>query len=176
MKRFLAAVLLVASGALGADAEILRPPDTHFFHESFGDLEEELATARGAGKFGVMIMFEVNDCPWCERMKRTVLNRVVVQDYFRSHFQVLMLNAEGDAPLTDFDGNEVSEKEFALERNRVRATPTFLFFGPAGELAFRYTGTTKDPEEFILLGRYVAEGHYKNEKFVHFKRKMRESS
>lgn len=176
MKFFIAAIMLVLASGLQADADTIRPPDTHFFHESFGDLSEELAIANEEGKFGVMVMFEVNDCPWCERMKRTVFNRSSVQDYFRSHFQIITLNAENDTLITDFDGSEMTERDFALTRNRVRATPAFLFFDRKGRLAVRYTGTTKDPEEFLWLGEYVVDGHYQNEKFIPFKRKKREAS
>ena len=122
-------VLSLAIGLLAlltlASAGQTRDPATYFCHDSFNDLREEGEIARQEGKVGVLVMFETDDCPWCRRMKETVLNQVEVQDYFRTHFQVIAINVEGDALVTGFDGKEVPETEFALKHNRVRATPVF---------------------------------------------------
>ncbi len=150
-----------------------RDPATHFFNESFGDLQEELETAREEGKKGIMLFFEMDDCPFCHRMKRQVLNRPEVQDYFRKHFRLLTIDVEGDVELVDFDGNETTEKDFATKQHRVRATPVIAFFDLEGRRVARFIGATRDAEEFMLLGRYVAEGHYKNGSFTRFKRAQR---
>lgn len=169
-------ILLFMSSISVAESDAIRPPDTYFFHESFGDLQEELAIASSEQKFGIMIMFEENDCPWCERMKRTVLNQSNVQDYYRKYFQIIALNVAGDTAVTDFDGNEILEKDFALKHNRIRATPTFLFFDLEGKIVARYTGAAKNPQEFLWLGEYVVEGHYQNEKFIQYKKKRRQTT
>lgn len=169
-------VLLATSFSGVATAQEIRPADTHFFHESFGDLSEELELARDEEKFGVMVMFEANDCPWCERMMRNIMNRASVQDYYRENFQIVLINVDGDTLITDFEGEEIQEKDFALKHNRVRATPTFLFFDLNGRLATRYTGTTKNIEEFMWLGEFVVDGHYKEEKFIRYKRNRRLTS
>ena len=173
MRFGLTIVLTFISCVLLAETDSIRSPDTHFFHESFGDLQDELVTAKNEKKFGVMVMFEANDCPWCERMKRNIFNRASVQDYFRRHFRIILVNVDGDAPIIDFKGNELSEKDFAFAHNRVRATPTFLFFNQSGQPVTRYTGTTRDKQEFLWLGEYVVDGHYTNQRFIHFKRKKR---
>lgn len=147
-----------------------RDPGQFFFQETFGDLQEELAIAKEEGKQGVVIFFEMDDCPFCHRMKQTVLNQPEVQDYYRKHFRVISLDIEGDVEMTDFQGNSVSQKDFAFKQFRVRATPVIAFFDLQGNLVMRYTGATKDAQEFLLLGRFVAEGHYKTSKFTRFKR------
>jgi len=153
-----------------------RDPASYFFHDSFNDLREEGEIARQEGKVGVLVMFETDDCPWCRRMKETVLNQVEVQDYFRAHFQVIAINAEGDALVTGFDGEEVPETEFALKHNRVRATPVFAFFDPTGNILTRYTGATKDSQEFLWLGEYVVEAHFRTQRFSRYKRQRKEGS
>ncbi len=158
--------LLLSSAAV---AEI-RSPDDYFFHQTFGDLTEEVQLAEEEGQVSIMVMFELNDCPWCERMKATVLNRSEVQDYFRQHFRVLMMNVEGDNIITDFSGEDVLEKDFALRHNRIRATPVFLFLDFEGNPVARFTGATKNVEEFMLLGQFVAEKHYEHTNFVKYKR------
>ena len=167
-------VLLVL--LMPASAGQTRDPATYFFHDSFNDLREEGEIARLEGKVGVLVMFETNDCPWCRRMKEMVLNQVEVQNYFRTHFQVIAINAEGDALVTGFDGEEIPETDFALRHNRVRATPVFAFFDSRGNMLTRYTGATKDSQEFLWLGEYVVEEHFRTQRFSRYKRERKEGS
>lgn len=145
-----------------------RDAEKHFFQTKMGDLSTELDTVRSEGKKGVLLFFEMDDCPWCARMKATVLNQPEVQDYFRKHFLIYSIDVNGDVPLTDFQGKATTEKAFAFE-NRVRATPTMLFFGPDGKLLTRYTGPTKNIEEMLLLGRYVVDDAYRQMPFAKYK-------
>ena len=150
-----------------------RDPATHFFQETFGDLGEELEMARDESKKGIVIFFELDDCPFCHRMKREVLNRPDVQDYYRKHFRIISMDIEGDVELVDFQGKITTQKDFATNTQRVRATPVIAFFDLEGKRVARFIGATRDAKEFLLLGRYVAEGHYKNSNFTRFKRAQR---
>lgn len=163
-------VLLLAV-AVSVQAEQRRDPYTHFFDTSFGDLSEELQNAQAAGKKGVMIFFEMDECPFCHRMKQHVLSRPDVQAFFKERFLLLHIDIEGDVEITDFQGQPTTMKAFAVE-HRVRATPVFQFFDLEGKpiKRGRYTGATRDAEEFILLGRYIAEGIYAQEPFTRYKR------
>ena len=169
--QILLSLVLIVTAVAKIDAAAPRDPSAYFFQDSFGDLAEEAEIAEASGLFGVMIMFETADCPWCLRMKETVLNNIEVQRYYRRYFRVLVLNAEGDAPMTDFQGKEMTEKEFALEAHRVRATPLFAFFDTRGRLLLKYTGTTRNTQEFLWLGEFVVDGHYLNERFSQYKRR-----
>jgi len=164
-------MLVFAFMALPAMAEV-RDPHTHFFMSKMGDFKDELATARTEGKQGVLIMFEMDECPFCSRMKATILNQGAVQDYYRQHFLIYPVDVKGDTPMVDFKGKETTEKAFALEQ-RARATPTFIFFDLDGNVMTRYTGTTQTTEEFLLLGRYVVEGAYKTAPFNVYKRQAK---
>lgn len=161
-------ILVFAFIALPALAEV-RDPHKHFFMSHLGDLKEELESARAEDKKGVLIMFEMDDCPFCSRMKATILNQSAVQDYFRKHFLIYPVDVKGDTELIDFKGKETTEKAFALD-NRARATPVFMFFDLDGNVVTRYTGTTQTVDEFLLLGRYVVEGAYKSSPFNIYKR------
>ncbi len=170
-RRYVLAVLLCLPWA-GAGAEVAssRDPMTHFFDQSFGNLKEELAQVKVEGKAGMFVMFSDPECPWCDKMKATVLNRPAVQDYYRRHFRNLHLDTRGDTVMTDFTGREMSEKDFAFKENRVRATPVFIFFGFDGKPMLRFTGVTTDTEEFLWLGEFVVSGAYKNSNFTAYKR------
>ncbi|MBK6743227.1 MAG: thioredoxin fold domain-containing protein [Hydrogenophilales bacterium] len=147
----------------------VRDAGNHFFQPKLGDLQGDLAAAKQEGKQGILLMFEMDDCPFCHRMKQTVLSQSEVQDYFRGHFIVYAMDTKGDTPMVDFKGKDTTEKAFALEQ-RARATPTFVFYDLEGNAITRYTGPTQTPAEFLLLGRYVVEGHHKSGPFSVFKR------
>lgn len=161
-----------------AQAGKARDPGQYFFNDSFWDLAEELQNARAQGKQGVLIMFEMDECPFCHRMKATVLNRPDVQDYFREHFIILPIDIEGDVEIVDFKGRNTTMKDFAFKQLRVRATPVFAFFDLDGNYIkrARYTGATRDWQEFMLLGRYVVEKVYQKEPFARYKRRMKAQS
>jgi thioredoxin-related protein len=147
-----------------------RDPMVHFFHQGFDDLQEELKLARDEGKVGVLIMFDDPECPWCARMKATVLNQVNIQDYFRKYFRITRVDTAGDAPVIDFSGKEMPQKDFAFKVNRVRATPVFNFYDLKGKKITKFTGATRDARTFLWLGEFVVEGHYKKMRFTAFKR------
>ena len=164
----------LAMGALAvvmvAHAAEIRDPEKYFFDQNFGNLMDEAEAVRTENKLGVLIMFETADCPWCEKMMSTVLNQVPVQDYYRKYFRALQVDTNGDVPLVDFSGKEMPQKDFAFNHNRVRATPVFAFFDAQGKFMTKYTGATKDADEFLWLGEYVVSGAYKNTNFTAYKR------
>jgi thioredoxin-related protein len=166
MKRWLGWILLLFP--LWVNAEV-RDPGNHFFHPNLGDFKEEIAVAKQEGKKGIMVFFEMEDCPFCARMKSTILNQSEVQDSYRQDFLIYPIDTQGDTPMTDFSGRQTIEKAFALE-HRVRATPTILFFDLEGKPIVRHTGPTKDKDEFLLLRKYVLEGAYANTPFTRYKK------
>lgn len=173
MKRILLLcyLLLGLSPALATDRA--RDPSEFFFQETFGDFREELALAREEGRQGVLIFFEQEDCPFCYRMKTTILNQPEVQDYYRRHFRIFSVDIEGDLEITGFDGRTTRQKDFAFRQFNVRATPVFAFFDLDGKLVARHTGPTSDLREFLWLGEYVVDGHYRTESFTRYKRTRR---
>jgi len=173
-QRLLPVLVLAACAALPAaaapEAPVYRDPMQYFFYQSFGDLKEELDTARSEGKSAILVMFDDPDCPWCHKMKETVLSRPEVQQYYRDHFRPLQISTRGDTPMNNFKGEETTGKDFAFKENRVRATPVFMFFDLDGNPITKYIGPTRGVDEFLLLGEYVADGHYKTQKFAVFKK------
>jgi len=174
MMRFLLVLSLFASFSSLA-AEKPRDAGQHFFNDSFWDFSEELQNARESGKQGILIMFEMDECPFCHRMKTTILNQPDVQDYFRQHFMIFPVDIEGDVEVVDFQGKQTTMKDFAFQQYRVRATPVFAFFDLDGKYIkrARFTGATRDKDEFMLLGKYVVEGAYEKETFTRYKRSAR---
>ena len=168
--RRLAMTILVAAlctVALPVDAAELRDAQT-FFSLNMGDLKAEAADAKSEGKKALMLMFEQEGCPGCRHMRTQVLNRKDVQDYYRANFANLSVDIWSSVPIRDFANREQTEKAYA-QAAKVKGTPTFVFYDLAGTEIARVFGVIETPEEFLLLGRYVASGAYKTRDFAQYK-------
>lgn len=157
-------LLLISTTALAAE------PWEAFFDPFLGDLKSELADAKAAGKRGVVIMYHFEECPYCRRMKHEVLLRPEVQQAYHNDFTVVAIDTRGAQPITGLDGKVLPENQYAKSVG-VRATPTFDFYAPDGQRAYRHVGGIFDPQEFMLLERYVASGAYRSQTFAQFKDK-----
>lgn len=153
----------------------IQADEVEFFDQGFGDFSEELETAKEEGKSGVFIFFEMDECPFCHRMKTTVLNQPEVVSFYKKHFKIFMINIDGDVEMTDFQGNVTTQKEFSFKQQRVRATPVFAFFDLSGKRVVKYTGPTSSVEEFIWLGEFMLNGGYKKSSFTRYKRNRRKN-
>jgi len=171
----LLAVLLVLAPLWAEAAAPPRDPYEYFFDQTLGDFSEELLAAKEQGKRGILLFFEMDECPFCHRMKNTVLNQVQVQDYFKKHFLSFPVDIEGDTEITDFAGNAMRAKDFAFKVNRVRATPVFAFYDLEGNRVVRYTGATAGIDEFMWLGEYFVNGVYQRMNFTKYKREKMQS-
>ena len=167
--RLFGGLALVAALLLAGIAQANEEGKSFFDSDYFGSLKDEAAAARKAGQRGVLIMFEQEDCPWCAKMMATVLSQPNVQQYYGKYFRAVQVDIKGDAPVTDFAGKELAQREFAFQ-HRVRATPVFMFFDTDGKLLTRFTGATRDANEFLWLGEFVVNGNYKTQNFTAYKR------
>lgn len=151
--------LLLSSFSVLATEKDNRDPREFFFTQSFNDMPEELQTAREQGKQGILLVFESENCPYCVRMLKTVFNQTQVQDWYREHFLSIAVDIHGDVEIKDFDGITLPSKIFANHR-RVFMTPVFSFIDLDGNEIYRHLGMVKSPEEFLMMGEYIVEGHY----------------
>jgi thioredoxin-related protein len=97
-----------------------------------------------------------------------VFNRKDVQDYYGQQFVSLTIDIHGSVPLRDFSGRESTEKAYA-QSSKVRATPTFVFYDLSANEAVRIVGPLQTPDEFLLLGQFVASGAYRTRSFAQYK-------
>ena len=169
-------MLLAMLGVFSLQAETPRDPHQYFFHETFGDYSEELENAKQQNKKAIMVFFEMDECPFCHRMKKMVMSQPKVQNYFRERFLIFTHDIEGDLDIIDFAGNETTQKVYATQEHRIRATPVMAFFDLQGKRIFRYIGTTRTAEEFMWLADFIVEGHYQNTSFTRYKRARKQSA
>lgn len=170
-------------GALAADelkynddGLIVQP----WFLDSFLILDEDLADATQNGK-RFAVFWELKGCPYCKETHRVNLAQPEILDYVKTNFTILQLNVIGSRVVTDFDGEELSEKELA-RKWQVRFTPTIQFFtddpasakgksGRESEVA-RIPGYFK-PAHFLAMFKYVEEKAYTRQKFHEYVRAMK---
>ncbi|BBZ94113.1 thioredoxin family protein [Bradyrhizobium diazoefficiens] len=114
-----------AEPALGEDGLYHEP----WFLQSFLDLREDLEGAAAGGK-RLAIMWELRGCPYCRETHLVNFADAAITTYIRDNFEVLQLNLIGSRKVTDFDRQELSEKDLA-QKYGIRFTPTFQFFPPS---------------------------------------------
>ena len=142
-----------------------------WFRETFMDLREDMAEAKSEGK-QLVIIWEQKGCPYCREMHRVNLRIPSTVDYIKKHFFVVQMNLWGDREVTDFEGNQTTEKKLA-RKHRVQFTPTLQFFPkePPKEGAkvdgrdlevWRLMGYWK-PFHFEHTFHYVAEDGFKSQ-------------
>lgn len=163
MTRLLAAALLFCAASL-ANAQGWE----RFFGPFLGDLREEVAEAKASGRTGVLVMYHFEECPYCARMKREVLALAAVQSYFGGKYVCVAIDTRGSQPITGIDGKVLPENLYARALS-LRGTPTFDFYDREGARVYRHTGAMYDPQEFLMLGEFVAAGAYRSGSFAVYK-------
>ena len=158
--------ILVTSVAL-AKASDTRNPREYFFTLTFGDLPEEMALARDQGKLGMLLFFEAEDCPYCHHMLKKVFNQVAVQDWYKERFVSIAIDIHGDVEMQDFAGVTLPSKVFS-DQQGVFLTPVMSFVELDGKEIYRHLGMIETPQESLLLGTYVQDGHYKDVRYDDF--------
>lgn len=134
---------------------------------------EGLQEAR-ATKRPVIVDVYTNWCGWCRRMDRDVYQRADIVDYLRKQYVTIKLNAESSEPAT-YEGRATTSQKIA-QRFRVSGYPTTLFLRSSGEHMANVPGYVPG-DKFLLLLRYVAEGHAdRNVPFADFEKRVQNES
>jgi thioredoxin-related protein len=139
-----------------------------FFTLSLNDLPAELAEARKAGKQGMLLVYQMDDCPYCERMKKDILSRTDVQKWYGERFAAYTIDIKGATELVDFKGRKTTEGRYAREA-LVRGTPTLDFYDIRGQLVARVPGEIRDAQTFLALGDWVASGAHARQTFEQYR-------
>lgn len=128
-----------------------------WFTLSFLDLREDLELAVERGKMGIALYFGMAHCPYCELMLHQNLAEPDIRQYLSDHFDVIALDVEGFREVVTFEGETLTELEFAVA-NRWNFTPGFTFFDADGQEIFRIRGYYP-PYRFRAALEYVIDRH-----------------
>ncbi|MGO1117096.1 thioredoxin family protein [Rhodovibrionaceae bacterium A322] len=147
-----------------------------WFLDSFLDLAEDQQTAADEGR-RLVVLWEQRGCPYCRELHNVNLTKEPIVAYLQDHYDVLQLDLWGSRLVTDFDGEELEERDLA-RKWRVNFTPTIVFFpgqledsqsGQSGrdlEVA-RMPGYFK-PFHFLSMFEYVEGDFYQEQSFQRF--------
>ncbi len=96
-------------------------------------------------------------CGWCKRMDRDVYARPEIRDYLATKFVTVKLDAEASDPAR-YQGKNYNSSTIA-ERFKVTGYPTTIFLRANGDHIINVPGYVP-PERFLLVLRYISEGHF----------------
>lgn len=169
MRRLLILLTFLALPAFGAELGDDGLHKADWIRDTFKDLTEDLAEANAEGK-RLVLMVEQRGCIYCAKMHEQVFSRPDIADYIREHFFVVQINLHGSTGITDFDGEELTERE-AARKWGLLFTPSILFMPKeVGENQSAHTvavalmpgafgpGTTLDMFTWVKEERYALDG------------------
>jgi len=130
-----------------------------WFKESFLDIADDVDDATDAGKH-VLLFFQLNDCPYCDRMLEESFETEPLTAYIQQHFDTIAINVRGDREIAFNEEITVSEKQLS-EILKVAATPAILFLDQENQTVVRVNGY-RAPERFKQILEYVSTRSYQS--------------
>jgi thioredoxin-related protein len=128
-----------------------------WFKAGFLDLPADAADAAEAGKQGLFLFFTTQGCSYCHLFIEKSLGDPAIAERLQRHFDALGLEIFSDAELTDFAGDTLPVKDFALAAG-VEFAPTLVFVDTNGQPLLKLTGYYA-PERFSQVLDYLIGGH-----------------
>ena len=144
--------------------ESLTYPD--WFKLSLGDLNDDLAEAKKAGKRGIITYFGQKRCAYCEQFFKTSLSDIDIKNYLQKHYDLIAFDIWGIDDIIDTDGTSYTERDLSIHY-KTNFTPSLVFYNEEGTPVFRLRGFYP-PYKFRAALHYVTEGFYKEETFSEY--------
>ena len=151
-------LLIVPSVAIADDGPVLNEDGLHhqeWFLQSFMELADDAEEAKSNNK-RFAILWELKGCPYCKETHLNNLSKPIIRDFIKKHFSILQLNILGSKIVTDFDGEELSEKQLARKYG-VRFTPTVQFFSDDPKIL---SSKNSKKREVARAQGYLNPGHF----------------
>ena len=133
------------------------PPD--WFKESFLEIADDADEAGEAGRH-LMLFFELNGCPYCDRMLTESFEAEPLSSYIQANFDVIAINIQGDREIAYNEEISVSEKQLG-EILKVYSTPALIFLDRDNQQIIRVNGY-RAPERFQQVLEFVATRAYRS--------------
>ena len=128
-----------------------------WFKESFLDIADDVDEATESGKH-VLLFFQLNGCPYCDRMLEEGFEAEPLTSYIKQHFDAISINVRGDREIAFNEEISVTEKQLS-EILEVAATPAILFLDEDNRTVVRVNGY-RAPERFRQILEFVATKSY----------------
>jgi thioredoxin-related protein len=134
-------------------------PAPDWFKESFLEIADDADEASESGKH-LMLFFDLNGCPYCDRMLEESFEAEPLSSYIQANFDVIAINIQGDREIAFNEEISVSEKQLA-EILKVRSTPALLFLNQDNKTIVRVNGY-RAPQRFQQVLEFVASKSYRS--------------
>jgi thioredoxin-related protein len=128
-----------------------------WFKDSFLEIADDVDEASEAGKH-LLLFFELNGCPYCDRMLRESFEAEPLSSYIQANFDAIAINIQGDRDIAFNEELAVTEKELS-EILKVASTPALLFLNADNKTIIRVNGY-RAPERFKLILEFIATRSY----------------
>ncbi len=129
-----------------------------WFKQSFLEIADDVDDAIDAKKH-VMLFFDLNGCPYCDRMLEESFTAEPLSSYIKQHFDVIAINIQGDREIAFNEEITVTEKELGRIL-KVYSTPALLFLNADNKTIARVNGY-RAPERFKQVLEFVTSGSYR---------------
>ncbi|MBT8446593.1 MAG: thioredoxin fold domain-containing protein [Gammaproteobacteria bacterium] len=119
----------------------------------------------------ILLFFEAEDCQFCLRMHRSVLNDDALIAQLNQDFIAVSIDIASEALLRDENGQSRKTRDLVTDDYRVVGTPTLVFVDADFDLLHRHSGLVDTPREMGRLLEFVAGRVYEDEPWQSFKRR-----
>ncbi len=155
MKNILFIMLVIASSCASSGNIDSASHRQHQLVEA-RDLSADAALAR-RGKMPIMLLVSQDHCPFCDQIKREILNPMIVSGEYRDRLLIREIFIDLGTRVRDFKGSEIDSSSFT-QQYQVYLTPTLLFLDSDGnELVERMVGIQTPEMFFYYVDRSVQE-------------------
>ena len=137
----------------------------NWFKATFMDFSEDLEEASDEGKH-VMMYFHQNGCPYCSKLVEENFHNENLVAKLQANFDTIETNMWGDRDLTDWNGDDYTEKEFS-SKMKIQFTPTIVFLNPKGETLLRLNGYQSVEKMHATLD-YISNKKYLEQSYASY--------
>jgi thioredoxin-related protein len=156
-------VRALAISALAASLSWMPLAQAALFETQTSDLAAETQSAAKSGR-QLAVLFELEGCPDCLRLRRSVLSAPEVERAISCHYRTVAVSLSESGDIATPSGETVDRRAWT-DRLRIHGAPALAFFDQNGKLLYRHTGPISSGAEFLLIGQYVASGEAENQPF-----------
>lgn len=165
----LLAAMLTAGPGMSAERGKITGGAIHeapgWFKESFLDIADDVDEASDADRH-VMLFFQLNGCPYCDRMLHESFGAEPLKGFIQAHFDTIAINIKGDREIAFNEEIEVTEKALS-EMLAVWSTPAILFLNADNKTVARVNGY-RAPERFKTVLEYVSSKAYNESRLADY--------
>ncbi len=129
-----------------------------WFLDTDYNLQQELEIAQSSGKQGLMIVFSLPNCSYCQHFSQETLRNTEISRKLKDNFYAIHIDLSKDDKLVAPDGREMTIKQFG-KFEKAFGTPAVYFYNANGKRLVHTMGF-QPIERFEHVLDFVTEQHY----------------